>query len=210
MSVRSSNLKRLPREEKRKAILKEATALFLAHGYKGMSMNDLLARVGGSKANLYQHFENKEALFLNVIEDLIDQAVAPLQRLSFDEGLDLAEGLRRAASDVLEVLLAEDTVQLQVIMFWELRDQPEQLAKLYRDGPATLIDLLADFLRRHGDAVPTLRGAETRAAEYFVSLLLFQPMFQRDCKLSQTTDKDRRADYIDQVVSDFIKFLPQL
>ncbi|HFQ94984.1 MAG TPA: TetR/AcrR family transcriptional regulator [Anaerolineae bacterium] len=64
-------------------ILEEATRLFVAEGYVGLSMRQLAERVGVSKAGLYYHFKDKESLFLAIltenlleIEKIIQQARA--------------------------------------------------------------------------------------------------------------------------------------
>ncbi|MCX7854185.1 MAG: TetR/AcrR family transcriptional regulator [Anaerolineae bacterium] len=53
----------------RQRCLEEATRLFVAHGYHGISMREIAEQVGVSKANLYHHFRDKEALFLAVLEE---------------------------------------------------------------------------------------------------------------------------------------------
>ncbi len=67
----------------REHILTEATRLFVAEGYVGLSMRQLAERVGVSKAGLYYHFRDKESLFLAIltanlleIEKIIQQARA--------------------------------------------------------------------------------------------------------------------------------------
>ncbi len=65
----------------REHILDEATRLFVAEGYHGLSMRQLAEEVGVSKAGLYYYFKDKEALFLAIltqnllgIEQIIDAA----------------------------------------------------------------------------------------------------------------------------------------
>ncbi len=53
----------------RQHILEEATRLFVAEGYVGLSMRRLAEQVGVSKAGLYYHFKDKEALFLAILTD---------------------------------------------------------------------------------------------------------------------------------------------
>ena len=64
-------------------ILDEAAALFVTHGYHGLSMRQIAEAVGVSKAGLYYHFEDKETLFLAIllhhierVGGLVDQARA--------------------------------------------------------------------------------------------------------------------------------------
>ncbi len=63
----------------RTRILEEATRLFMAYGYTGISMREIAAAVGVSKAGLYYHFKDKEDLFLAILYDALrrmEQVVA--------------------------------------------------------------------------------------------------------------------------------------
>jgi AcrR family transcriptional regulator len=51
----------------RQRIIREATNLFVSRGYTGISMREIAEAVGVSKAGLYYHFRDKEALFLAVL-----------------------------------------------------------------------------------------------------------------------------------------------
>ncbi|HUW88023.1 MAG TPA: helix-turn-helix domain-containing protein [Candidatus Paceibacterota bacterium] len=56
----------------KEAILASAVALFAQKGYVGTSMADLAEQLGLSKAAIYHHFENKEALFHALVDSLAD------------------------------------------------------------------------------------------------------------------------------------------
>jgi AcrR family transcriptional regulator len=67
----------------RERIIEAATFLFVSRGYYGISMREIAEAVGVSKAGLYYHFRDKEALFLAIltanlerIEGLIQDARA--------------------------------------------------------------------------------------------------------------------------------------
>ena len=53
----------------RDRILGEATRLFVANGYNGISMREIAEAVGVSKAGLYYHFKDKQDLFLAILTD---------------------------------------------------------------------------------------------------------------------------------------------
>lgn len=55
------------RQVREDAILDAAHELLLEQGYAEMSMDDLAARLGVSKATLYQHFSSKDELIVNVV-----------------------------------------------------------------------------------------------------------------------------------------------
>lgn len=44
---------------------------FSVHGYDASSLNEIAAMVGIRKASLYSHFENKDALFLEALDDAV-------------------------------------------------------------------------------------------------------------------------------------------
>lgn len=52
----------------KQAILDAAQALFVQHGYEGLSIRDLADQCGVAKATIYHHFTDKQALFLSVLE----------------------------------------------------------------------------------------------------------------------------------------------
>ena len=82
-----------PREYDRDAALRAATYLFWEHGYDAVSLDQLLAAMGGlSKASFYAAFKSKAELYREVIafylkthgrvsDDLANQALAPRTRL---------------------------------------------------------------------------------------------------------------------------------
>ncbi len=55
----------------RARIMAEATRLFMAAGYNGISMREIAEAVGVSKAGLYYHFRDKEDLFLAILHDAL-------------------------------------------------------------------------------------------------------------------------------------------
>lgn len=65
--------------------LDEATRLFVEHGYHGISMREIAERVGMSKAGLYYHFKDKEALFLAILTANIEQIEVIIQAARAEE-----------------------------------------------------------------------------------------------------------------------------
>ena len=51
-------------------ILKASSALFSEHGYKGTSVRKIAAAVGIRESALYNHFKNKEEIFLSVAKEI--------------------------------------------------------------------------------------------------------------------------------------------
>ncbi|MFC9956074.1 TetR/AcrR family transcriptional regulator [Streptomyces nigra] len=87
-----------PRAEvKRQAIVRAARALFLRDGFS-VGMDTIAAEAGVSKVTVYNHFGSKEALFIAVITDALDEPLAGESSAAL-EGLAAAEDLRTALVD---------------------------------------------------------------------------------------------------------------
>lgn len=62
--------KQLQSEQTQQKITKEATQLFVRKGFYGTSISDLAQATGLTKGAIYHHFENKDAIFFAVIDDV--------------------------------------------------------------------------------------------------------------------------------------------
>jgi len=60
-------------------IIEEATRLFVASGYASISMREIAEAVGVSKAGLYYHFKDKQALFLAILTANLDHLGSLIQ-----------------------------------------------------------------------------------------------------------------------------------
>lgn len=73
--------RRLPAEERRRAVLDAARREFAQHGYQGAGIAGIAAGCGCSEPILYRHFASKQALFAAVLVDaseLLHERIAPV------------------------------------------------------------------------------------------------------------------------------------
>ncbi|WP_137930954.1 TetR/AcrR family transcriptional regulator [Mesorhizobium comanense] len=75
-------------ELRREELLDHAQALFLTQGYDRASLNDVIASAGISKGAFYHYFASKEALLEALADRFAKQALAGVQHISDDPGLD--------------------------------------------------------------------------------------------------------------------------
>ncbi|MCB1005089.1 MAG: TetR/AcrR family transcriptional regulator [Acidimicrobiales bacterium] len=61
---------RLPAAERRRQLLDVALGVFAREGYHQASMNDVAEAAGVTKPVLYQHFESKRELYLELLRDV--------------------------------------------------------------------------------------------------------------------------------------------
>ncbi len=79
-------------DAKKKLISNAARKLFFERGYDSTSMDEVSRQAGVSKATVYAHFESKENLLLQLIED----EVAALPATTRNEPIKTCEDLRAA------------------------------------------------------------------------------------------------------------------
>lgn len=125
-----------------------AAELFLAHGYDGVSLDEIVRVAGGSKTNVYGFFGGKEGLFLAVAEEVCRDLLAPLRELDLD-GLALEEGLARLARTLLDLLLEPCHLAFFRLVTGESRRFPEAARIWHENGPAASRAIIAGFLDAH-------------------------------------------------------------
>ncbi|WP_106399290.1 TetR/AcrR family transcriptional regulator [Actinocorallia populi] len=64
------------RSGRREVILAEAMRVFSAKGYAATSLGDVAAAAGITRSSMYDYFPSKKALFLDVLKDQTEAAVA--------------------------------------------------------------------------------------------------------------------------------------
>src|SRR5215216_3468021 len=159
---------------KRRAILESGTTLFLRHGYRGTSMDEIAASAGVSKQTVYKHFADKESLFSEIVTSTVDEVAKPVRdevRELQDSG-DLDAELRRLARQLLRRVMQPRILQLRRLVIAEAARFPKLGRIFYEQGPGRTIAALASvFERLAGDGV--LRpGDPLLAAAHFNWLVM--------------------------------------
>jgi AcrR family transcriptional regulator len=80
-------------EVRREELLNCAQALFLERGYDNASLNEVIAVAGVSKGAFYHYFSSKETLLEALAERFAQQALARIQDVLDDPGLNALERL---------------------------------------------------------------------------------------------------------------------
>jgi AcrR family transcriptional regulator len=137
--------------DRRRAYLDVALALFLEHGFHGVSMDQLVAAAGGSKATLYRYFDSKEALFEAIIDDVAAAGSPPEDEEDW-AALDLEDGLARLARATAAAALDERTIGLMRLALGEHARFPQLARTLYERGPGATYRRLRRFLAAKRDA----------------------------------------------------------
>lgn len=162
--VRSPNL------EKRQAILKSAIELFYKKGYAYSSMDMISSCANVSKATIYSHFSNKEALFLEIVSTL----KARFEKFSmyhYDIKKPLHVQLEEIAKQVLSFLSNKENIALLQIITIALIQQNKQGKKVKNENYDTIFFHLKIWLERAREDKKLFFDESTRVAHEFFGYL---------------------------------------
>lgn len=155
------------RDEKREHILKVAYAAFLSDGYAATSMSSIAARVGGSKATLYNYFSSKDELFAAVI----DEKCRDFQGIFLEvdvETADFRKLLTQLGERLLHMMLRDDSIATFRLITAESARFPELGRAFYRSGRQRGKQMLAEFFARAQKAGKLRLGNPQDMAVLFV------------------------------------------
>jgi len=80
-------------------VLETAMTVFLRHGFRKTSMEDIAQAAGISRQGIYLHFKDKDAIFSASIQKSLDAGAQAANRILDDESLALKEKLLRALDE---------------------------------------------------------------------------------------------------------------
>jgi AcrR family transcriptional regulator len=158
-------------DQLRDHILWTAKTVFLDMGFERTSMDLVAARAQTSKRSLYAHFENKEKLFLAVI-DLVRGLFLSRLKMPGDYSDKPAEALVLFCGRYLEILLYEGSIQMCRVSMAETSRFPEGAAKHFDV-------LFAEVLARVTAYLKSTFGLSPRAAADSAQRLLGQVLYPR-------------------------------
>jgi TetR/AcrR family transcriptional repressor of mexJK operon len=154
---------------KREAILAAALAAFLEDGYAGSSVNRIAESAGVSIKTLYRHFDDKDDLFVAVINAACKATAGAEERPWLD--LPPLEGLTEAGSEHLRCVLSGEQLALYRVVTSEAQRFPELGQRYQSEFVGDRIAQLTRHFDRWPDSLRTKIRDPRRAARTFAALL---------------------------------------
>lgn len=154
-------------EERRQAIIDVAASVFNEVGFERASMSEISARMGGSKATLYNYFSSKEEIFVETLHQQLGLHVeAVFETLVETDNLHAI--LQRFGAQYLRFCLMPEVVAIKRNVFYHA--ERWQIGEvLYERGPKVGWTRLSEFIRSAMDnkqlseADPWIAGMQLRA-----------------------------------------------
>lgn len=201
---------RVKTENKRQAIMKAASDVFHEEGFSGASMAMIAARVGGSKATLYNYFSSKDELFAAITIEAVEATAQAMITLLDSEVVDIRETFLRVGHAYLDLILTPDVIMVTRIGI--SHGPPPSLGRsLYEKGPAQGWRIMAASLQRyHEQGLLNIPNSKVAALQFKAlleaglfepSLFGARPVIKRETVVTEAvamflsryaTDNDRR------------------
>ncbi|MFI0775094.1 TetR/AcrR family transcriptional regulator [Streptomyces sp. NPDC021212] len=170
-----------PQPAKRQAILEAAVAVFLREGYTRAGVDVIADRARVSKQTVYNHFGDKERLFLAAVDgerERVAAGFAPASPFAEDDEADVRTALTAFGHRVLDVLLDERASALRRLVIAEVARHPALRPACAEGEPQQLVKYLAEMLGRRTDRGELDVPAPASAAQQFVALVVQQGLYQ--------------------------------
>lgn len=132
-------------------ILTAAEDVFLRNGFVGTNMDAVAEQAGVSKQTVYARFKSKEALFIQVVEQMTGGAAHDIGEDVEDdfEGTSVDDFLTNAAIDQLLIVMTPRLMRLRRMVIGEVERFPELGKSLYDNGPQRSIRRIAKAIAHY-------------------------------------------------------------
>jgi TetR/AcrR family transcriptional regulator, mexJK operon transcriptional repressor len=180
-------------DQRRERIVRAAAPLFLKKGYDNVSIDEIIAVVGGSKATIYAWFGGKEGLFEAVVRQECRDVVMAIHA---DPAGSLEAQLTEIGHSFLAMVLSPPILEFHRLMVSIGRTFPATGRLFYETGPASAYGTVADWIAKQQKDGRIVEEDPYRLAVLFLDMLIGEH------QLSWLTGMPRaaRRDKIDETV----------
>jgi TetR/AcrR family transcriptional repressor of mexJK operon len=177
---------------KREKIVRSAAKLFLERGYESVSINEIIAVVGGSKETIYSNFGNKAKLFEAVVEQLCADVTIRVDTRPIGS---LQEQATRIAHSFVSTVLTPQIISFHRLVTSIGREFPAAGRLFYQTGPETVYRIFAEWIAQHQKS-GTIRADQDprRLAILFHDMLIGEQILSWLTSASTQKDRARRID----------------
>jgi AcrR family transcriptional regulator len=198
MAIKSPHKARTPRWKRRPEhrpgqIIEAALEVFGKKGLAKTRLEDIAVRAGVSKGTIYLYFENKEALFKEVVRETAIAAIARGEERP--ESGSPSDQLRMLMERYWEFVRSPAFSTIHRLVIGELHQFPD-LARFYADEViARGMRLITGIIRRGIDAGEFRETDPSAAARMLVALFVMNGVWcdKRDCLPVLEGKNDERA-----------------
>lgn len=130
-------------DERRRDIVRKTADLFLERGYADVSIDEIISRIGGSKATIYTWFGGKDGLFEAVVKLLCSDVTIAIDA---EPKGDIEAQLTRIGNSFLAMVLSPPILELHRLMVSMGRTFPAAGRMFFDAGPITAYRTVASWI----------------------------------------------------------------
>jgi TetR/AcrR family transcriptional repressor of mexJK operon len=189
---------------KRAAVLEAAKRMFVAHGFDGVSMDQIAAEAGVSKLTVYSHFGDKESLFGEAVRAHCEQGM-PTRLFEPAPGVPLRERLTTIGRAFFAMIMTPEAVAGHRILCSPQVATSNMPNVFWEAGPQRVQQAFAALLERRIAAGELEIEDPGRAAAQFFTLLKGEPHAQAVFGYCCGGHRDSPDAHVDAVVELFLR-----
>ena len=189
-------------EARRERIVRLAAPLFLKNGYDNVSIDDIIAVVGGSKATIYTWFGGKEGLFEAVVrQECQDVTMA----IHVDTAGSLDAQLTEIGHSFLAMVLSPPILEFHRLMVSIGRKFPEIGRLFYETGPASAYNIVATWIVKQQQEGRIGAEDPSRLAVLFLDMLIGEHQLSRLTSMPRAARRDKIDETVRLAVQVFLR-----
>lgn len=166
----------LPKQQRRQQILAAARDLFARRGYHQTTIDDIVAEAGVARGTYYLYFEDKRAIFSDLIDRFAQRLSMAIVRIDTDNPTrSVAEQVRENIHAILGVCLAERA--MTKILFTDAAGIDSAFDRKLQNFYDAAVQLLTESLHE-GQGLGIVRDGEPRVLAYLSIGALKELLYQ--------------------------------
>lgn len=190
-------------EARRRSFLEAARGVFLEKGYAAATLDDVIARSGGSRQTLYSLFRGKQGLFEAIVGDSCAEIFRPL-RLDGVRDRQPEDVLADLGRRYLETVTGPETIAVYRLVVSEGAHMSELAQQFWKSGPGRLRALLGAYLVDQAGRGALRIEHPDDAAQQFLGMLLGQHHMQCVLGLRERPGGEEIARFVRSAVARFL------
>lgn len=194
---------RVKTEAKRESILEIASQVFQEMGYERTSMDEIAARMGGSKVTLYGYFPSKQNLFLEVAGYMGARHLGPAYDELTPGSEDLPRMLRRFGEKFLAfVCTPEATGTYRMVVAQS--GQSDIGRSFFEVGPKRGEETVTAFIQSEMDGGRLKKKEASVAAMHLTALLMSETQHRMLMNAAPPPTRQQIKQMVDRAVAVFM------
>jgi len=177
---------------KREKIVRSAAKLFLERGYDSVSINEIIAVVGGSKETIYSNFGSKAKLFEAVVQQLCSDVTIRIDTRPIGS---LEQQAARIARSFVSMVLTPQIMSFHRLVTSIGREFPKAGRLFYQTGPETVYRIFAEWIALQQESGKIRADKDPRRLAILLhDMLIGEQILSWLTSASSEKDRARRID----------------